>query len=107
VQNIEAQGFVMHAARSIREAAEVLGSAGDQVVIVTELALADGNWRDLVERIRDMDISVPVVLSTSSSTPELWWDALECGIVDIVPETLIAPRLFQLFSAGDTSSDQS
>ena len=55
------------------------------IVIVMELALADGNWRDLVERVRYIDISIPIVLVTSSSTAELWWDALECGIADILP----------------------
>jgi DNA-binding NtrC family response regulator len=95
-QDIEAHGLVMHWARSIRAAVDLLNSAREKTVIVTELALADGNWRDLVERIRCIGIRTPVVLVTSSSTAELWWDALECGIDDILPGHLMASRLCQL-----------
>ena len=95
-QDIEAHGLVMHWARSIRAAVDLLNSAREKTVIVTELSLVDGNWRDLVERIRCIGIRTPVVLVTSSSTAELWWDALECGIDDILPGHLMASRLCQL-----------
>ena len=95
-QDIEAHGLIMQWARSIRAAVDLLNSAREKTVIVTELALVDGNWRDLVERVRCTDISAPIVLSTSSSTAELWWDALECGIDDILPGHLVASRLCQI-----------
>ncbi len=95
-QDIEARGLVMHWAGNIRAAVDLLNSAREKTVIVTELALADGNWRDLVERVRCIGISTPVVLATSFSTAELWWDALECGIDDILPGHLLASRLCQL-----------
>ena len=85
----------MQWARSIRAAVDLLNSAREKTVIVTELALADGNWRDLVERMRGIDICVPILLATSSGTAELWWDALECGIVDILPGYLVVSRLCQ------------
>jgi DNA-binding NtrC family response regulator len=96
LQGIEAHRLVMQWARSISAAVDFLNSAREKTVIVTEIALADGNWRDLVERMRGIDICVPIVLATSSSTAELWWDALECGIEDILPGHLIASRLCQL-----------
>ena len=96
VQDIEARGLVVRWARSIRAAVDLLNSARGKTVIVTELALADGKWRDLVERMRSLDICVPIILSTSSSSAELWWDALECGIEDIFPVSLLASRLCQL-----------
>ena len=93
----------MQWARSIRAAVDLLNSAREKTVIVTELALADGNWRDLVERMRGIDICVPIVLVTSSSTAELWWDALECGIDDILPGHLMASRLCQLLETQGAS----
>ena len=96
VQDIEARGLAARWARSIREAVDLLSLPRERTVIVAELALADGNWRDLVERMRGIDICVPIVLVTSSSTAELWWDALECGIDDILPGHLVAFRLCQL-----------
>jgi DNA-binding NtrC family response regulator len=95
-QDIEARGLVVLWARSIKAAVDLLNSAREKTVIVTELALADGNWRDLVERMRGIDICVPIVLATSSSTAELWWDALECGIDNILPGHLVASRVCQL-----------
>jgi DNA-binding NtrC family response regulator len=97
-QDIEACGLVVLWARSIRAAVDLLNSARGKTVTVTELALADGNWRDLVERVNriDINLSTSILLVTSSSTAELWWDALECGIDDILPASLLASRLCQL-----------
>jgi DNA-binding NtrC family response regulator len=106
-QDIEARGLAVRWARSIRAAVDLLNTAREKTVIVTELALADGNWRDLVERMRGIDICVPIILATSSSTAELWWDALECGIEHILPEHLIASRLYQLLETQDASLKRS
>ena len=100
-QDVEAHGLVMQWARTVRAAVDLLNLAREKTVIVTELALADGNWRDLVERMRGIDICVPIVLATSSSTAELWWDALECGIADILPGHRLASRLCQLLETQD------
>ena len=94
-RDIEARGLVMKWACSIRAAVDLLTSTQEKTVVVTELALADGNWRDLVERIRCSGILIPTVLLTSSSTAELWWDALECGIDDIPAGPLTASPLCQ------------
>src|ERR1700722_14914363 len=101
--DIEAQGLVMHWAGNIRAAVDLLNSAREKTVIVTELALADGNWRDLVERMRGIDIGVPIVRATSSRTAELWWDALECGIDDILRGHLVVSRLCQLLETQGAS----
>jgi DNA-binding response OmpR family regulator len=94
-RGIEAHGLAMRWASSIEAAIGLLTSAQEKTVIVTELALADGNWRDLVERIRCSGVLIPIVLVTSSSTAELWWDALECGVDDILPGPLTAFPLCQ------------
>lgn len=103
MQEIEARGLAVQWASSIGRAVEVLKSARKKLVIVTELALADGNWRDLVYRVRCIDVSSPILLMTTSSTAELWWDALECGIDDILPGNLMAARLCQLLESQDAT----
>jgi DNA-binding NarL/FixJ family response regulator len=75
----------------------------DKTAIVTELALADGNWSDLAKRVRCVDLSAPIVLVTSFSTAELWWDALECGVDDILPEHFVASRLCELLKTQGTT----
>ncbi|QEE28784.1 hypothetical protein FTW19_12700 [Terriglobus albidus] len=99
-QEVAACGLALQWARTIRGAIDFVNLADEKTVIATELAMADGNWRDLVERMQSIDISVPIVLTTPSSTAELWWDALEYGIDDILPEHLIASRLCQLLKQG-------
>jgi DNA-binding NtrC family response regulator len=103
LQDIEAHGLVIQWACSIGAAVDLLNSARGKTVIVTDLALADGNWRDLVERMRGIDICVPIVLASSSSTAELWWDALECGIDNILPGYLVVSRLCQLLETQGAS----
>jgi DNA-binding NtrC family response regulator len=102
-EDIEAHGLIMQWAPSIRAAVDLLNSAREKTVIVTELACADGNWRDLVERVRCVDMSTPIVLVASSSTAELWWDALECGIDNILPGHLMGCRLCQLLETRGAS----
>jgi DNA-binding response OmpR family regulator len=94
--DIEAHGLEMQWAPSIRAAVDLLKSKREKTAIVTQLALPDGNWRDLVEWVRCPEIPTPMVLVTSAITAELWWDALECGIDDILSGHLIASRLCQL-----------
>ncbi len=94
--DIEAHGLEMQWAPSIKAAVDLLNTTREKRVIVTQLALPDGNWRDLVEWVRCPEIPAPVVLVTSAITAELWWDALECGIDDILSGHLIASRLCQL-----------
>ena len=94
-QGMEVHGLVMQWASSIEAADDFLNSAREKTVIVTELVLADGNWRDLVERVKGREVPIPIVLMTSVSTAELWWDALECGVDDILPGPLTACPLCQ------------
>jgi DNA-binding NtrC family response regulator len=96
MQDLETHGLEMQWVPNVSAAADLLNSAREKTVIVTELALADGNWRDLVERVRCTGSSIPTVLLTSTVTAELWWDALECGVDEILPAPLKASRLCQL-----------
>jgi DNA-binding NtrC family response regulator len=102
VQDIEARGLRMQWAGNIRAAIDLLAPARPKSVVVTELALADGNWRDLIERVRSVGKHIPIVLLTHAITAELWWDALECGVDDILSAPLLASRLRRLFETPFT-----
>jgi DNA-binding NtrC family response regulator len=102
-QDIDAHELVMQWVPSITAAVDLFNSSREKTAIATELALADGNWRDLVQRVRCLDLSIPIVLVTSSSTAELWWDALECSVDDILPGHLMASRLRHLLEAQGES----
>jgi DNA-binding NtrC family response regulator len=93
---LQRQGLNVKWANSIKAATDLLDSESEGIGIVTELALADGNWRDLVEHARSVSTTIPVVLMTSTSTAELWWDALDCDVEEILPIPLSASRLCEV-----------
>jgi DNA-binding NtrC family response regulator len=95
-QELRRRGLKVEWANSIKTSVDLLGSASERTGIVTDLALADGNWRDLVEQVRRVSSSIPVVLVTSASTAELWWDALDCDVEDILLAPLSASRLCEV-----------
>jgi DNA-binding NtrC family response regulator len=92
-RDMEARGIRVRWADSIKAATALLDLAPDGTVVITDVALRDGNWRDLVEGVRRIGKSIPVALVSPTSTPELWWDALECGVEDIVPAPLSVSRI--------------
>ena len=80
----------------LKAATDLLASASERTAIVADLALADGNWTDLVEQVRCISSSIPFVLVSSTSTAELWWDALDCDVEDILLAPLSTSRLCEI-----------
>ena len=95
-QELGLRGLKVEWANSIKAATDLLDSTSERTGIVTDLALADGNWRDLVEHVRAVSSSIPIVLLTAASTAELWWDALDCDVTDILLAPLSASRLCEV-----------
>ena len=87
-EELQRHGITMRWAQTIDEAAALLKSVVPKTVVLTELAFKDGNWRNVLEKVRHA--SIPVLLVSSSNTAELWWEALDCGVEDIVPSPLSA-----------------
>ena len=90
---MEALGVRVRWTPSINAAAALLDSISNGTVVITELALRDGNWRDLVERLRCIGKPIRVALVSPTRSPELWWDALECGVEDILLAPLSVSRI--------------
>jgi DNA-binding NtrC family response regulator len=95
---MEARGIKVRWKSCITAATDLLDAASNGTVVngtvvITELALRDGNWRDLVERLRCIGKPIRVALVSPTRTSELWWDALECGVEDILPAPLSVPRI--------------
>ena len=95
-QDLQRRGFKVKWANSIKAVKDLLASASERTAIVADLALVDGNWTDLVEQVRFISSSIPFVLVSSTSTAELWWDALDCGVEDILLAPLSASRLCEI-----------
>jgi DNA-binding NtrC family response regulator len=95
-QDLQRRGLKVEWANSIKAAKDLLASASERTAIVADLALADGNWTDLIEQVRCISTSIPIVLVSSASTAELWWDALDCGVEDILLAPLSASHLCEI-----------
>jgi DNA-binding NtrC family response regulator len=92
-KEMEARGIRVRWAPSITAATALLDSVSDGTVVITELALRDGSWRDLVERVWCTGKPVRLALVSPTRTSELWWDALECGVEDILLAPLSVSRI--------------
>jgi DNA-binding NtrC family response regulator len=95
-QDLQRRGLKVEWANSIKAAKDLLASASERTAIVADLAFADGSWTDLVEQVRCISSSSPIVLVSSTSTPELWWDALDCDVEDILLAPVSASRLCEI-----------
>jgi DNA-binding NtrC family response regulator len=96
------RGISLTWASSVRAAAEALQSSRAGIILFTEVALADGNWRDLLERVELLGKPIPVILVSSTHTAELWWDALSCGVADIVLPPILVDRLAEILGFNST-----
>ena len=77
----------------LKAATDLLASASERTA---NLASADGNWTDLVEQVRCISSAIPILLVSSTSTAELWWDALDCDVEDILLAPLSTSRLCEI-----------
>ena len=95
-QDLQRRGLKVKWANNIKAARDLLASAAERTAIVADLALADGNWTDLVKQVKCISSSIPIVLVSSTSTAELWWDALDCNVEDILLAPLSASLLCEI-----------
>lgn len=95
-QDLQRRGLKVEWANTIRMAKDLLSSASERTAIVADLTLPDGNWRNLLEQLRCISRSTPVVLVSSTTTAELWWEALDCDVEDILFAPLSTTRLCEI-----------
>jgi DNA-binding NtrC family response regulator len=105
-KELKPRGVTVRWAGSIKAASGLLESAHSGTLVITELALRDGNWRDLVERVRNIRKFIPIVLLSPTRTAELWWDALECGVEDILQAPLSASLLCEYVVKKSTKTKE-
>ena len=106
-QDLQRRGLKVEWANSIKAAKDLLVSASERTAIVADLAMADGNWTDLVEQVRCISTSIPILLVSSASTAELWWDALDRGVEDILFAPLSASRLCEVLRSRGNYGERS
>jgi DNA-binding NtrC family response regulator len=76
------------AARSCGEAVRELWSRGARVVF-SERTLPDGEWRDILERIADLDEPPRFVVISKLADESFWLEVLQLGGYDVLSKPLV------------------
>ena len=89
----------VHRAGNLEEASRLLDDAALRDKLAVALCgarLADGGWRDLVERLHGAGSGASVVVVDRLATPALWTDVLEGGGYDLLPFPVDPHELFRV-----------
>src|SRR5437016_1385533 len=79
-------------AMSVAQARTVLHQT-EYDVILTEGALADGNWLDVLHLTREQPRDVQVIVTDSQADARLWSEALNLGVYDLLAQPFYEPEV--------------
>lgn len=72
----------------------------DYAVVLTEAALADGNWMDMLHLARRYPGEVEVIVTDPHADARFWAEALNMGAYDLLSQPFYAPEVRRiLFNA--------
>lgn len=92
VRALESQGYDVHACRDGEQAIKALGEASFDVVI-SDIDMPRLGGLELLARIRERDLDVPVVLVTGNPSLDTAMAAIEQGALRYVPKPVALDRL--------------
>lgn len=82
--SLEKNGFVIEAARTIREAERRIAESADYDLFLFDVTLPDGNGFTLCEKIRESGKQVPIIFLTASDEETSIIRGLDCGGDDYI-----------------------
>ena len=91
-RTLSREGFVVDKVLTAEEALTKLGEEGYDIVI-TDLMMPELNGIELLERMKDMALSVPAVMVTGYPTIRTAIEALKLGAVDYIPKPFTRQEL--------------
>jgi len=86
-------------ALSLKEADALLNSGSFQVV-VTEARLPDGEWTDVVQRVRKSGRKVAVVVTDRFADGRFWIEVLDGGAYDLLPQPFYRGEVQRILSSA-------
>ena len=79
----------------------------DYEVILTEAALPDGNWLDVLHTVRNQPADMQVIVTDPHADARFWSEALNLGAYDLVSQPFYEPEVRRiLYNACSRSSYQ-
>jgi len=100
--HLEAHGWPVSAAASVREALDRFANQ-DVRAVITDYALPDGNAFDLVSLFKNTDPPLPVILLTGHPSPELERRAQRSGVNQFLVKPVNLPALETALESFETS----
>ncbi len=85
LEQLEKSGTEVLSVCNCDQARRVLQTRPVQVVL-TDVALSDGNWWSVLEDIAQSHTNAELILCTGIAEPTLWCDALDRGAYDLLVE---------------------
>lgn len=70
----------------------------DYQVVLTEAALPDGNWLDVLHLVRDQPAELKVIVTDPQADARLWSQALNLGAYDLVSQPFYEPEVRRILS---------
>jgi len=67
-------------------------------VVLTEAALPDGNWLDVLHLVRETPRELQVVVTDAQADARLWSDALNLGAFDLLAQPFYEPEVRRVLS---------
>ncbi len=69
-------------------------------VIVTERELPGGTWRDVLETVRPLPSSPPVIVTSLHADEQLWAEALNLGAYDVLAKPLNKAEILRVLHSA-------
>ena len=89
--------FALHYAKSLRQARKLLRE-NEYAVILTEAALPDGDWLDVLELAREGSREPQVIVTEPQADARFWAEALNLGAYDLVAQPFYRPEIRRILS---------
>jgi two-component system response regulator HydG len=67
-------------------------------LVLTEAALPDGNWLDVLHLVRGCPQEIEVVITDSHADARLWSEALNRGAYDLIAQPFYEPEVRRILS---------
>jgi DNA-binding NtrC family response regulator len=89
--------LVLDHAMSVRQARSKLGKKRFNVVL-TEAALPDGDWLDVLRLSRDTPTEPQVIVTDAQADARFWAEALNLGAYDMLAQPFFEPEVRRILS---------
>jgi DNA-binding NtrC family response regulator len=75
-------------------------------IVLTEAALPDGNWLDVLHLVRDCPQEPEVILTDPQADSRLWSEALNRGAYDLIAQPFYEPEVQRILYNACTHRDE-